>query len=1444
MQPHPFYPFSQEDRQIKQAKKSGLVTHEARVTQELRDRCCQYPFKLDSECRMAILSILTEESDVKCRFPLHIKNSMQEICLEVRKVANEKIKILFVAGGLVKALKPLFIDFFDHCGLNDMITTLFKDKLNTKPNDYDFQFLSSADAKEIVDVGVVSLLASKINWELINPSQLMDELKRFKKHSERIPYLKQVFAEHPKYKDLAKLAVKVFAFVKANDSAGHYYFRNIASSENSYDCFIPVGDPPKINSFCIDISQIDKEDTELYLESLLGKEMLLQAIIDANFAILYSDPNHPANELDFARTICHLSKRGRLSGNGWLAKAYAAFNQEREKREWTLSTMLLTQLVSRADSHHRSPQALIVLAFNASAILINMDPTLEAEIQKLWEEIGNHIIKAGKGGLNDPLIKQIKILMCDSGCSFRVLLSQIQVSAMLSQHEGKGSYRCLPTQSEEMLYTQVVIHFSEKENVDIGTLVFPFALSESIAFMEEHSLKSIHDLLTEGSTVAVGINKSVLRKDKYRLDTRRKFSESTQGALNLLKIKGEEPWRMGFLLTLSHLAMSDDEMLLKDLLEKLISMLLNQWASDGFKAEMAFLMHSMLINSGISVRDAFFQAPMPNSIIGDLLSSDNKCLKDLGWRYFKKVENKPHAVLEKLYLDLVNSSSEVSLLKDLLKYMANSNQLSIESALKVYSILFSKSDLQDLEEDLLEAVLGSIQKIKTGKEGLPALLQLVLESKACERFPHLGLCIAWEAHRLKIFSDTVTTLHNLTISAKEINSIYFTEKFDVRSDFMRHYSLQSVPALKASVLRCIKPEDRIYLLQLLATSWDERVFIMSFPADEKVMEIFIKTASNRKEEEQVQFYIEQTIEGLLHPLLILMGDERTDEEFVLCTEKILLEKKLTISHREEISERFVKQLYDRMLWQELKSLYFADPQILLEWTPLLLSIFIRTYHHLGKPEFLLSKIPLDLELPDEDKETLRSLLRESQDKALEQERFIEALSFVKKLKTIEDPEIFVKQSQALIPALLQYKEEKPGLYELLHQVFCWTNPDPILLSKYIQLALTNAPVDILEKILDLLPDNGLIDPVLKKLEDLDSKKFLHPMTWWPAIWEKIKNEPEDLKRRLVYRLIFGASNAYTGDRNLASGINEVLKILESDEIASFISPQEKMFTCPLRVEFARLCWFSEVAEQRSKALSILYKALLLVGDDPLVEKNAIYLLNAILQTTPHFKSTKDIHSTLLLIQRVHESGSVEFADHVAILRFLMSVSIESDAKNKNQEDEEFFKRAAPCILYYINENIKAVLSRSLSDSEIKSHEKNLVKWGVNKLQDSELLWGYDLAGWCLENPYISVYLGDEEIKKLKAHKDSLRGGCKVIIKVLHAWDEVKRCKDVVTSPIKRCIYLSGEGLKDQFQIQSGERKALEKTLSKTVKLITQVTHVIIIITAVANSILIAYNRSH
>ena len=493
--------------------------------------------KLDNSSHEAVKAVVCDKFKVKSRFPLHVETSMHEIAIEIDQVAQNKFdtkcKALFVGGGVLKPLKSLFLDFFTQCGLTSIITALFKSKLKINSMDNDFQYIAELKKNEdyhvLLNEGLVGTLARKINWELINKTQFHEELKALKRLSKKRSkdsYLNHVFREHPQFENKENLAVKAMGFAKANDVANQFYFRNLQSDESSYDCFIPVGDLSKINSFCIDISNID---SSLYLESLLGKQMLLQAIMDTNFALLYSDSNHAANERDFTRTICHLSRKGRLFGSGWLAKTYKALKEKSLERKCQLSKMLAAQIISRAEDHHRSPlQALIVMTFNASVILIDMDPTLEDEVQNLWQEIEKHLNKFQKEP-HDPLVEMIQLFMCKSGCLFQDLYVQLQISSMLMQHSDKGVYRSLPTQSEDRLSTQILIQFSEND-LDFVTLFFPYALSQSIEKMQkltnkENTFKPIHDCITSGSDLVLGINQSPLRC--YREDPRRQFLEKS-----------------------------------------------------------------------------------------------------------------------------------------------------------------------------------------------------------------------------------------------------------------------------------------------------------------------------------------------------------------------------------------------------------------------------------------------------------------------------------------------------------------------------------------------------------------------------------------------------------------------------------------------------------------------------------------------------------------------------------------------------------------------------------------------------------------------------------------------------------------------------------------------------------------------------------------------------
>ena len=862
-------------------------------------------------------------------------------------------------------------------------------------------------------------------------------------------------------------------------------------------------------------------------------------------------------------------------------------------------------------------------------------------------------------------------------------------------------------------------------------------------------------------------------------------------------------------------------------------MLLADWASNEFKSEMTEIMKKMMENSGIQVRSTFLQSRNRNSIIGDLLSSNNECLQSFGRGYFEEIEKMRHEVLENLYLDLVHSylasralgRDECAFLKSLLDHMASSNQLSIDSALKVYTILQGVDDAEDV---VLMTLLKRLQRLTVLNEksssNLRKILRSVIQSKSCKALPHLGLCLAYEAYRLKIFTQksikSVAALHKRTIEAVDIDPSYNSEKFDVLSDFMLYYSLKSAPGLKTSIMRRINSNgDGLFrLLCLLADSeaaWSERNFIKealkSLPSDEAkvVLGCFVKSCLSQASQEQSQFYLgllSHYGSCLLQPILDLLCNDslsHSDEEFIECTKSVIqFQNDLTPIDRQKISDAFLHQIYQRKLWDSLECMYFAESPILVDWSAYTLSIFIQSYPHIDcRKELLLKKIPLDLALSLNVKKDLIALLQKSQDTSLKQRDFVDTLRWAEKLRSIEEKDVFLEKWREAIPELLNLCKEEE-VFELTHQVFCWVNPHPGLWQRYIEIALKNAKITAVEKILDVLVDSQplhlakFLIPTLEKLHELGSMKFLRPLSFWPAIWNEINSEV--MKRDLVYRLIQEASLVLDLTREVS--VSEVLGILESEEVASFISSQDSLFRCDLRVDLAKIFWFSEVAEQRLNALTILYEAFVVMGDEPSTEKMAVDLFNKFLQTMPKMKSLREVQATLLLIQCVQMSDSSEYVDNAAILQFIRGQL----KANHDKECEIFLDEAMGFIFHTINLNVKTILSRPALGSENESEEISSVKWGINRLYDSELLLGYDLAVWCLQRPNISRYLSKNEINKLKEYKELLKGD--VVSRVIRVWEWLTECKNAVVSPIMRLQLVHAHGLQEDFRFKVEKSK--------------------------------------
>ncbi|MBA2728254.1 MAG: hypothetical protein H0U49_08810, partial [Parachlamydiaceae bacterium] len=255
------------------------------------------------------------------------------------------------------------------------------------------------------------------------------------------------------------------------------------------------------------------------------------------------------------------------------------------------------------------------------------------------------------------------------------------------------------------------------------------------------------------------------------------------------------------------------------------------------------------------------------------------------------------------------------------------------------------------------------------------------------------------------------------------------------------------------------------------------------------------------------------------------------------------------------------------------------------------------------------------------------------------------------------PEMLVQCRKLVID--LGSNPQSQGFFEITHQLLSWCNPESKFWLEYIKDIVPIAPISVVEKVLDLLANQNekLLDIshhdqvlcwklVLEKLEKFGSMRFLHPMNWWPSVWKKFSIESKVSQTQLVYSLVNGSARAISIkplnleslslneqelSNEVANGLKEVFKILEPDDVIAFLHLKEKIASVSLAFNFSKICWFSEISERKSLALSRLLETCALFEDDAHDEQCAALLFNTFMQTLHKCKNPDDIVMIIVLI---------------------------------------------------------------------------------------------------------------------------------------------------------------------------------------------------------------------
>lgn len=350
---------------------------------------------------------------------------------------------------------------------------------------------------------------------------------------------------------------------------------------------------------------------------------------------------------------------------------------------------------------------------------------------------------------------------------------------------------------------------------------------------------------------------------------------------------------------------------------------------------------------------------------------------------------------------------------------------------------------------------------------LPRLAQVALQSKTCIRSPIEGLFLAWEVHRLKIFNkefsdgidndadakqkafqDLVKKVHGLLMHQNDLSQYCKSEKFDALCDFMQHYDLRSVLGMKYALDRRMatisepsflsnEKKECLKLISGIITSdgiWKERFYISdaiaklfklkSCDESKKLLILFLTSHSCQPKYERVEFHIDllNRDNSLYAPwalelLLILLSDHDPEnyanEHYNDCTRHLLStnsEKGLSHSIKSTILIGYLQQLERMKRWDEVITIFMAQPNIFQCWTSCSANIFINALSnslahlnsHLSEMQKimarqLLKELPLNLMLSQKSSVALGSLFHQFQSNCSQNKNYVEAFHWSDKL---------------------------------------------------------------------------------------------------------------------------------------------------------------------------------------------------------------------------------------------------------------------------------------------------------------------------------------------------------------------------------------------------------------------------------------------------------------
>lgn len=771
------------------------------------------PFCPDGRCPAISLNVETSIKDIACNTNNYFLNRFKK-----------SIKLYWTGSSIWPVLKNFMPEILAKITfpiaqkdtINKFITPNFQQLLSSRPNDYDFKFLSGNPDPtvnaEIANKGVVEPLVKKFICTKPDPRAIKKELAKSQeiaKNRSKTSYLAKKINHLTLSKlDQATLLALFFdinGFLKVSDYSDiekgySSSLRSIGSKKKAYD-FLISGSTRKtitaINALKLRIYFDTKgKITKVKLGSYLGKSSVGQSVIDKITSNMTFEDNGVADISDFFRSLSHYTQDGHTIKEGWPRKIMKALKEEQLKcKEVPLSEILFHRLLSRVKGHHQDEQEfLVAMTFNLSAFLYSIDNEYLNEINLLWQLISDHLDKATKDYKyvrKDPIIKALLDVKQNSLITFKDIYMMFQIIAYLLANcnlRKNFQYNSFFTQIDKKVIYRIKLkdrplNLKDDENpLDLCVLFFSYDLPNAIEYLNKIAKKNpvfltvfnnFYTVMTQGDQITFHPDQSSYSKDSW--DPRLSLSDCQSPLLEIMDCKNVHVWKIGYQLSLSVLAQKNEPLFFKEVLKKKIAMLGSNWASEDLKNQKD--------DSLYECKAQHLNEWNIGDVIYDLFSIKVEPFLSVAWVHFEKYEReKENPLVAALFIRILkyslnelsiskNKESEFSkinegVLIELIKYMARPNIFPLEKKLGWAIEIYLKHELHfsdDLKEALFESFIRILNEIKSPiKE---------INSKILKHIPKISLTLI-RNRSISLHNDIKTisfarVLNHLNIFANE-----------------------------------------------------------------------------------------------------------------------------------------------------------------------------------------------------------------------------------------------------------------------------------------------------------------------------------------------------------------------------------------------------------------------------------------------------------------------------------------------------------------------------------------------------------------------------------------------------------------------------------------------------------------------------------------------------